>query len=169
MLETIGCGEKDDIKVGHWYLDERNTYIRVVGDTRAPHLLPMHVPDRLVVGEICYQTILQGYNSTLVKEKKRAFIPYGFHVGFYMVKDTSQEKQEELSQPEFRFQTSRFCKHDPKGMVLKHALQVSSYWPYTNNKFEDEIFTKNDQDWDKVVARMADPKMTRFRAIGLDE
>jgi hypothetical protein len=32
-------------KVGHWYLDEHTTYIRVFGATRAPHLLPAHVPD----------------------------------------------------------------------------------------------------------------------------
>jgi hypothetical protein len=61
----------------------------------------MYVHDRLVVGEICYQTILQGYNATLVKDKKRAFIPYGFHIAFYMVKDTAQAKKEGLSQLEF--------------------------------------------------------------------
>jgi len=90
-------------KVGQWYLDEHNTYIRVFEATKAPHLLLAHVPDQLVVGEICYQTILQGYNATLVNDNKRAFIPYGFHVGFYMVKDTAQAKQEGLSQLEFRF------------------------------------------------------------------
>jgi hypothetical protein len=52
-------------KVGHWYLDEHDTYIRVFGATEAPHLLPVYVLDRLVVGEICYQTILQGYNASL--------------------------------------------------------------------------------------------------------
>jgi hypothetical protein len=41
-------------KFGHWYLDEHDTYIRVFGATGAPHLLSAHVPDRLVVGEICY-------------------------------------------------------------------------------------------------------------------
>jgi hypothetical protein len=46
---------------------------------------------------------MQGYNATLVKEKKRAFIPYGFHVGFYMVNDTAQEKQEGLIQLEYIF------------------------------------------------------------------
>jgi hypothetical protein len=97
------------------------------------------------------------------------FIPYGFHVGFYLVKDTAQAKQEGLSQLEFRFQTGQFCKHDPKGLVLKHASQVSSFWPYAHDKFEDEIFTENAQDWDEVVARMDDPKMTRFRAMILDE
>jgi hypothetical protein len=105
-------------KVGHWYLDERDTYIRVFGATRASHLLPAHVSDWLVVREICYQTILEGCNATLVKEKKQTFIPYGFHVDFYLVKDTAQDKQEGLSQLEFKFQTCRFRKHDPKGLVF---------------------------------------------------
>jgi hypothetical protein len=105
----LSTAEKKVIaKVGHWYLDERDTYIRVFGATGAPHLLPTHVPDQLVVGEICYQTILQGYNITLVKDKKRAFIPYGFHIGFYLVKDTTQDKQEGLSQLDFFFQTDHF-------------------------------------------------------------
>jgi hypothetical protein len=156
-------------KVGHSYLDESDTYIRVFGATRAPHRLPAHVLDPLVVGEIFYQTILQGYNATLVKDKKRAFIPYGFHVGFYMVKDTSQAKQEGLSQLEFIFQIGRLHKNDPKDLLLQHASQVSSCWSYAHDKFEDEVFTKNAQDWDEVVARMVKPKMTMFRAMSLDE
>jgi hypothetical protein len=77
-------------KVGHWYLDEHDTYIRVFEAIGAPHLLPAHVPDRLVFGEIFYKTILQGYNATMMKDKKRTFIPYGFHRGFYLLKDTAQ-------------------------------------------------------------------------------
>jgi hypothetical protein len=69
-------------KVGHWYLDERDTYIRVFGVTEEPHILPDHVSNHILVGKIHYQAILQGYKSTLVKDKKRAFIPYGLHVGF---------------------------------------------------------------------------------------
>jgi hypothetical protein len=92
-------------KVGHWYLDEHSTYMRVFGAIREPHLLPTHVQDRLIMGDICYHTILQGYNTTLVEDKKHTFIPYGFHVGFYLVKDIAQAKQEGLSQLEFRFLT----------------------------------------------------------------
>jgi hypothetical protein len=46
---------------------------------------------------------------------------------------------------------------------------VSSCWPYAHDKFEDEVFTENAQDWDEVVARMVDPKMTRFKSMSLDE
>jgi hypothetical protein len=156
-------------KVGHWYLDERDTNIRVFGATRAPHIQLTHVPDWLVVCKICYQTIFQGYNVTVVKDKKRAFIPCVFHVGFYLVKNIAQAKQKGLSPLKFRFQTWQFHKHDPQGLVLQHTSQVSSYWPYAHEKFEDEVFTENAQDWDEVVARMADPKMTRFGAMSLDE
>jgi hypothetical protein len=107
----VSAGAKKMIsKAGHWYLDECDTYIRVFRDNRAPHLLLVHVLDQIVIGEIFYQTILQGYNATLVKDKKRAFIPYGFHVGFYLFKDTTQSKQEGLSQLNSMFQTSWFRK-----------------------------------------------------------
>jgi hypothetical protein len=156
-------------KIGHWYLDERETYIRVFGATGAPHLLPIYVPDRLVLGEIFYQTILQGYNATLVKDKKWDFILYGFHIGFCMVKDTVHAKQLGLGQLEFWFQTGRFRKHDPKGLVLQHASQVSSCWPYAHDQFEDEIFTENAQDWNVVASRKDDPRGTRFRAMSYEE
>jgi hypothetical protein len=110
--------------------------------TGAPNLLHVHILDRLFFGEICYQTILQGYNASLVKDKKREFIPYGFHIGFYMVKDTAQVKQKGLSQLEYQFPIGHFHKHDPKGLVLQHVSQVSSCWPYSHDRFEDEIFTK---------------------------
>jgi hypothetical protein len=156
-------------KVGHWYFEETITYIRVFGATGVPHLLPIHVPDQLIVGEICYQTILQGYNATLVKDKKRDFIPYGFHIGFYMVKDTAHMKQEGLSQLEYRFPTGRFQKHDPKGLVLQHASQVSSCWSYAHDSFEDEIFTEGAQNWEEVLHRKDNPNMTRFKAMTMDE
>jgi hypothetical protein len=46
---------------------------------------------------------------------------------------------------------------------------VSSCWPYTHDKFEDEVFTENAQDWEEVVARMVDPRMTKFKSMSLDE
>jgi hypothetical protein len=46
---------------------------------------------------------------------------------------------------------------------------VLSYWLYAHDKFEDEVFMENAQEWDKVVARMVDPKMTRSGAMSLDE
>jgi hypothetical protein len=52
---------------------------------------------------------------------------------------------------------------------LKNTSQVSSYWPYAHDRFEDEIFTKNSQDWDEFIARMVDPNITKFKSMILDE
>jgi len=70
---------------------------------------------------------------------------------------------------EFRFKTGRFRKHDPKGLVLQHASQVSSCWPYSHDRFEDEIFTENAQDWNEVAIRLANPRTTRFKAMSWEE
>jgi hypothetical protein len=52
---------------------------------------------------------------------------------------------------------------------LKHTSQVSPCWSYAHDRFEDEIFTENDQDWDEVMERMVEPKATKFKAVSLDE
>jgi hypothetical protein len=46
---------------------------------------------------------------------------------------------------------------------------VSSCWLYAHDKFKDKFFIENAQDWDEVVQRMANPNMTRFKAIIVDE
>jgi hypothetical protein len=74
-----------------------------------------------------------------------------------------------LNQLEYRFHTGRFHKHDPKGLVPQHTTQVSSYWSYAHDNFEDEIFTEGTQDWEEVLQRRANPNMTKFKAMSLDE
>jgi hypothetical protein len=121
------------------------------------------------LGEICYQTILQGFNASLVKDKKRAFIPYGFYVGYHLVKDTTQARQEAQNQVEYRFYTGRYKKHDPKGLVSQHVGQVVSHWSYAHDTFEDEIFTENSLDWEEVLQRKEKPDLTHFKAMSGDE
>lgn len=121
------------------------------------------------MGDIFYHTILKGYNASLVKDKKGYFISYGFHIGFYMVKDIVQEKQEGLNQIEYRFPTSHFHKHDPKGLVPWNASHISSYWLYSYDNFEDEIFIEGTQDWEELLHRRDSPNMTRFKVMTMDE
>jgi hypothetical protein len=60
-------------------------------------------------------------------------------------------------------------KHDPKGLVLQHTSQVSSCWPYAHDRFEDEIFTENAQDWNEVASRRVILEGTRFKAMSWEE
>jgi hypothetical protein len=63
----------------------------------------------------------------------------------------------------------RFCKNDPKGLVLQHAGHVSSCWPHDHDNFEDEIFTEGAQYWEEVLHRSDNPSMTRFKEMNMDE
>jgi hypothetical protein len=136
--------------INNWYLEEKCTYFMIFGATRAPHLLPAYVPDRLALGEICYQTILQGFNASLVKDKKRVFIPYNFN--WVITLSKIPHKKTRRSEPfGIQVQDWRYPKHDPKGLVLKHSEQVTIYWPYAHDKFDDEVFTENAHSWDEVI------------------
>jgi hypothetical protein len=82
---------------------KKNIPISGFSEQLAPSPFSMYVPNKVVLGEIFYQTILQGFNASLIKYKKRVFIPYGFQLGYYFVKDTPQARQEGLSHVEYRF------------------------------------------------------------------
>jgi hypothetical protein len=74
--------------------------------------LPKYVPDKLIVGEVAYQIVLQGFNASLLKEEKtRIFIPYVFRVGHYFIKDPKHATQDIVSHLENRFQTRWFRRH----------------------------------------------------------
>jgi hypothetical protein len=75
----------------------------------------------VVLGEICYQIVLQGFNGSVIKYKKRIFIPYGFQLGYYFVNDTTRAKQEGLSHVEYKFDPGILTSHDTKILLPKHA------------------------------------------------
>jgi hypothetical protein len=47
-------------RIGDWYFMEHDMYIMVYGDMKSPHLLPWFVPEKLVLQEVAYQTVLNG-------------------------------------------------------------------------------------------------------------
>jgi hypothetical protein len=112
--------------IGNLYLEEKCTYFRIFGAIGSPHLLPYYVPNQLDLGKYI-QTILQGFNASFIKDKKRDVIPYGFQLGYYFIKDTTQEKEEGLSHLEYRFMIGGYHKNDPKELVSKHVGKVVIY------------------------------------------
>ena len=56
-------------RVGYWYLLEYGTYIKVYEATKYRQLLPKFVPDKLVLQEIGYQTLVYRVGATLKRDK----------------------------------------------------------------------------------------------------
>jgi hypothetical protein len=90
------------------------------------------------------------------------FIPYGFQVGYYVVKDAKHAKQEGKVQLEYRFMTGRFKKHDPKGLVLKHVEHVSLSWPYAHEKWQEELFIEGCSRLEGGREKESSPKYNFF-------
>jgi hypothetical protein len=70
-------------KIGNWYVDENSTYIKVYGATKPPHFLPKFIPNRFIIREITYQTILNFFNVALSKAHKTYFPSYPIYIGMY--------------------------------------------------------------------------------------
>jgi hypothetical protein len=51
------------------------TYIKVYGATKSPHLLPKFIPEKLVLQEITYQTLVHGVGVALNRDKKMIWPP----------------------------------------------------------------------------------------------
>jgi hypothetical protein len=104
---------------------------------------------------------MQGFNATLVKDKKRFLSLMDFNRVLCGQRCQSCQARRP-STLRIRFMTGRYRKHDPKGLVPKHAEQVVLTWPYTHEKWEEELFTKNSQYWKEVEKRRANPNVTYF-------
>jgi hypothetical protein len=81
------------MRIGDWYLMEHDTYIRVYGAMKPPHLLPWFVPDKLVLQEVAYHTIIHGVGGMLYQLKKAIWNLFPLYVGNYFFKNIKKAKQ----------------------------------------------------------------------------
>ena len=74
-------GPRELISVyGDWYVGEYFSYIRIWG-SNIVHLLPRIVPDRMVLQEFAYQTVIYGAFSKLTKHKKKGWPKFPVNLG----------------------------------------------------------------------------------------
>jgi hypothetical protein len=81
-------------RIGDWYLMEHGTYIRIYGAMKPPHLLPRFIPDKLVLQEVAYQTIIHGVEGMLYRSKKSIWPPLPLYIGNYFFENTKQAQVE---------------------------------------------------------------------------
>lgn len=67
--------EVDILPVARWFGRELYTYVRVFTSSSTPHVLPLHIPNKLLAREISYQTCGKGGLTKDLKDKKKAIWP----------------------------------------------------------------------------------------------
>lgn len=93
MLQCLACQRRQMVivgKVGDWCVMENGTYIRIYGATEAPHMFPKFVPNKLVLQEVAYRTLVNGVGAVLVRDKKLTWPPLPFWLGSYCFKDVKE-------------------------------------------------------------------------------
>jgi hypothetical protein len=66
--------------------------LRICGATTKLHLLPKYVSGRVVLRNIAYETMLQGFNASFLKEaKKTIFISFNLSLGHHLLNDPKHD------------------------------------------------------------------------------
>jgi hypothetical protein len=139
--------------IGDWYLLEHGTYIRVYGATKAPHLLPRFVPDKLVLQELAYQTIVHRVGAALCRNKKDIWPSLPLSIGSYYFATLEQAEDEVNTLLSYGFGEECFRRHDPKKVVREHCIQNKYTWQYTSIFWKDEEPHCGARTYDQVIAR----------------
>lgn len=80
--------------VGHWFLEEYFTVIKIAGNEEADYL-PWYVLDRLVLREIAHQTVGFGAFARLMKHGKRPWPQFSISVGRFTLANKQHALKEE--------------------------------------------------------------------------
>jgi hypothetical protein len=146
-------------RIGDWYLMEHGTYIRIYGAMKPPHLLPRFVPDKLVLQEVAYQTIIHGVGGMLYRSKKSIWPPLPLYIGNYFFENTKQAQEEVDIFLSYHFGEERFRRHDPKNIVKEHFHSMRLPYEYTTEFWEEEGVHQNSRTYDEVIFnRRGQPK-----------
>jgi hypothetical protein len=116
-------------------------YLRIYGATKAPHFLPKFIPDKLVLQEISYQTVVHGVGATLYRDKKAIWPPLPLWVGSYSFKDVKEAQDEVDILTSFHFREEIFWRHDPLNIVKEHCISHRYRWEYKTDVWEEEEIT----------------------------
>jgi hypothetical protein len=107
-------------RIGDCYLMEHHTYIRIYGAMKPTHLLPRFVPDKLVLQEVAYQTIMHGVRGMLYRLKKAIWSPFPLCIGNYFFENTKQAHTKVDILFSYHFGEERFKRHDHENIVKEN-------------------------------------------------
>jgi hypothetical protein len=154
--------------IGDQYINVYHTYIRIYGATKYPHLLPRIVPNKLVIKEVAYQSILHGFNSSSNKGWKKCCSSYPLHIEMYKLSNCNYARMEARAILEFNFSEERFMGHYPNEVISSHSSQIKYMWPYTNEKCEEEQIKSKTISYGEVLESIQQCKTKMRRTMKIE-
>jgi hypothetical protein len=125
------------IRIGDWYLMEHGTYIRIYGAKKPPHLLPLFNPDKLVLQEVAYQTIIHGVRGILYRSKKSIWTPLPLYIDNYFFENTKQALAEVDVLLSYHSGEEILLRHDSKNILKENFYSMRLSYEYTTEFWEE--------------------------------
>jgi hypothetical protein len=125
-------------RIGDWYLMEHGTYIRIYSAMKPPNLLPRLVPDKLVLQEVAYQTIIHGVGGILYRSKKSIWPPLPLYIGNYFFENTKQAQGRSRHLAFLPFWRGKIQEAQPQNIVKYHFHRLRLSYEYTTKFWEEE-------------------------------
>ena len=110
--------------MGDWYVGEYFSYIWIWGSNTV-HLLARIVPDRMVVQEIAFQTVIDGVFPKLAAAKRKCWPKFPLNLGFFTLQNSTHVAKMNLEEALKRM-------HDPKALLANHFVQEHTKIAYAH-------------------------------------
>jgi hypothetical protein len=138
---------------------EHDTYIIIYGAMKPCHLFPRFIPNKLVLQEVAYQTIIHGVEGMLYRSKKTIWPPLPLYIDNYFFENTKQAQTEVDILLSYHFGEESFRKHDPKNIIKEHFNRMRLPYEYTFEFWEEEEVHQNTRTYDEFIFnRRSQPK-----------
>jgi hypothetical protein len=105
--------------IGDWYLMEHGTYIRIYGATKAPHLLPRFVLDKLVLQEVSYQTMIHGVRTNSLSGQEGYMASASIMDWFILIQPPSRLRMKWI-----HYYRTTSGKKDSEGMIPRRLSKI---------------------------------------------
>ena len=157
-----------DIKIqqikhlGHWFLEDFFTIIRIYGNEEANYL-PVYVPDRLALKEIAHQTVGVGAFARLSRHGKRTWPAFPISIRKLTLANRQHAEKEAQDLEELQLCKAPHRFFDPKSEVRDIFVNFNLFCPVHQPDPEEEKF-QDIFDYVERLQEVATPEeMTRAR------
>ena len=105
--------------MGYWYIGEYFTYIIIWG-SRFVHLLPRIVPDKMVLEEVAYQTMIEGIHQLCYSLKRKSWPNFPISIGHFSISTSTHANLLRKKITTLKLEESSKRMHDPRGFLATH-------------------------------------------------
>ena len=140
--------------MGDWYIGEYFSYIRIWGSNNV-HLLPIIVPNKMVLEEISFQKIIYGVIPKLSGAKRKGLPKFPLILGTPVIQNSTHAGILGKKIITLKLGEAPRRMHDTKSFLASHFTQEHMKTSYAHQMDHDDSIYQGANAFSKVVRRIS--------------